>query len=82
MASQKFQEMTTEDLKKREKLTKMSTGMLIACCIIMLAAGIILSVKKGFNAITIVPVSFLPLIIVNANSLQGIRKELQSRSIK
>ncbi len=74
-------ELSTEQLTKEEK--KRSAAH-ISFCIIMgmlIGACIYVTIKKGFNGITPLPLAFFPLYLIIRKSWQNARKELQSRKL-
>ena len=74
-------ELSTEELTKEEK--KRSAAH-ISFCIIMgmlIGACIYVTIKKGFNGITPLPLAFFPLYLIIRKSWQNARKELQSRKL-
>lgn len=83
MADKKLQEMSNEALLKQEKTLRVSTYLLAGSAFVMLFAGIYLMVvKEGkFNAFLVIPVSFIPIIALNAKSLKETRKEKSARGI-
>lgn len=72
-------ELTNEELNKRAKTAKVVTGMLSGIVLIQFAAGIYLTVQKGFNVFTIIPVAFLPLLAVNYYNVKKINDEVARR---
>ncbi|KFF06772.1 hypothetical protein [Flavobacterium reichenbachii] len=80
MGNNKFSEMTKEELIKNQKtLTGVAYGlgvMLFLC----FAANIFLVFKKGFSALTVIPIALVPVLILNISSLKAIKKELESRN--
>jgi len=71
--------LTTEELNKRAKIAKVVTGMLFGIILIQFAAGIYLTIQKGFNVFTIIPVAFLPLLAVNYYNVKKINDEVARR---
>ena len=68
-------EMSVKALYKEQKSTKFFTGVLIGALLVM---GFI-SFQDGFSILTLFPVFFLPLVILNVNKLKKIKKELRLR---
>ena len=69
-----------EDLKKKAAAQKVVTGILMGSIIIMLLAGIFITVKnKNFSAFSVTPIAFLPLMIINMNSLKEINKAIAEK---
>jgi hypothetical protein len=75
----KLSELSIEQLEKRAKTTKISTGALSGILLVQLAAGIYLTIKQGFNVFIILPVAFLPLVLVNISTLKKIKEEIATR---
>lgn len=73
--------LTKEELEKRAKSTKFVTSILLGSIIIQFAAGVYLTILKGFNVFLIIPVAFLPLIILNFNNLKKIKEEIAKRNV-
>ena len=68
-----------EELKKRAKMTKFSSIMLIVAVSLQFFAGVYLTFKNGFNVFIILPMAFLPLIIVNFTNLKKINEDQKKR---
>lgn len=79
MKKEDYSQYSTEQLLKREKTAKIATGALFGVILVQLAAGIYLTVQKGFGVFTILPVCFLPILIINYSSIKKIRDEINSR---
>lgn len=74
-----FSQMSVEKLQQQAKTTKLVTGMLAGMLAVLLVMAILLSIKKGFSTLIVVPFALLPIVIINVNSLKQIKKELESR---
>jgi cytochrome b subunit of formate dehydrogenase len=72
--------LSTEELHKKAKSLKVVTIMLFIAILLMLISGIILTAKKGFNALTVTPISFLPLVIIFSAQLRKVNEELKKRN--
>ncbi|UKB77737.1 hypothetical protein [Chryseobacterium sp. MEBOG07] len=77
----KLSELSIEELTKEEK--KRSAAHISFCIILglLLAACIYVTIKKGFNGISPLPLAFFPLYLIIRKSWQDARKELQSRKL-
>lgn len=71
--------LTIEELTKKAKTTKFATGALLGIIIMQFAIGIYLTIQQGFNVFTVIPMAFLPLVIVNYTSLKKINDEIAKR---
>lgn len=81
MKNKNFTELSNEELLKNEKTLKTITIMLAGAVFILFIINIFLAFKKGFSALTVVPIALLPIVIVNINSLKEVKKEIKSRNL-
>ena len=65
MESKKLQELSIEELQKREKATKLLTGMFGGALSVLLCLNIYNGLKKGFNSLGAVPFALIPILILN-----------------
>jgi len=79
MTPQSLDTLSVEELKKKEKVVKTSTGVLLGSVILMIGAGLYLTTKQGFNAFTILPIAFLPMLMMSFKQLKAIKAELAKR---
>ncbi|WP_461789000.1 redox-active disulfide protein 2 [Pedobacter sp.] len=80
MKEENLTKLSTEDLQKKAKSLKLATTLLFVSMLLMLISGIILTAKKGFSALTVTPVSFLPLVIIFSAQLKKVNEELKKRN--
>ena len=71
--------MSLDELNKRAKTTKVANAMLAIIIGLQFGIGIFLTVRKGFNVFTVIPMAFLPMLIVNYNQLKKIKDEIAKR---
>lgn len=79
MAQEDLTKISTEELKKKAKFMKFAVGFIAASMVIMAVSGIILSIRKGFSALSITSIAFLPLVLIFSSQLKKISEELKSR---
>jgi hypothetical protein len=72
--------LTIEELKKRAKTTQTVNGVLLGMLVIQFASGIYLTFKQGFNVFIVLPIAFLPLVILNYTNLKKIREEIAKKA--
>lgn len=72
--------LTIEELKKRAKTTKIASIMLAVIIAIQFGIGIFLTLSKGFNVFTVIPLAFLPMLIVNFTNIKKIKAEIAKRN--
>lgn len=72
--------LTVEELEKRAKTTKAASIMLAVIMAIQFGIGIFLTVSKGFNVFTFIPLAFLPILIINFRNIKKIKEEIARRN--
>jgi hypothetical protein len=80
MKKEDYSQLSIEELTKKEKTAKMATIALAAIIVLQFLVGLFLTFKQGFNVFTILPITFLPILIVNYMTIKKIREEINSRS--
>lgn len=70
--------LTTDQLRTREKLATLGIVMIATSMVLMLLVGIFFLWKKNMMMVFL-PVAFLPLLILNINQRRKVRAELASR---
>lgn len=80
MAGKKLQEMSSEKLLEQKKAIGFLVGLLTGALLALLAITIYISINQGFTPLFIVPFALLPILLLNVNTLRGIKKELRSRN--
>ena len=79
MKNQKLIETNTVELKKSAKSIKTITGILLGMLIVLFLLSLYITFTKGFTPLLIIPIGLLPIVIVNYNTINEIKKELKSR---
>ncbi|KOS07624.1 hypothetical protein AM493_17435 [Flavobacterium akiainvivens] len=82
MKTNKFAEMPDAKLLNLEKTVKAVLYMFAAAIVIMLITTIYTSVTRGFSAVSVLPVAFLPILLLNVNNLNEIKKEIKARGLR
>jgi len=82
MADKKLQDTSTEKLLEQKKSITFLTGLLIGALLTLLAITTYISINQGFTPLLIVPFALLPILLLNVNTLRGIKKELRSRNVE
>ena len=72
--------LTIEELEKRAKTTKTASVMLSVVIAIQFGIGVFLTFSKGFNVFTVIPLAFLPMLMVNFSNLKKIKEEIAKRN--
>ncbi len=72
-------EMTLEELKKKDNTVKKLTAAMAGAVIVLVLAGIFLTIQKGFSVFSIFPVAFLPVFIVMVTGRKKIQEEIEKR---
>lgn len=81
MKQKELIEMNLDELKSKEKKLKLALGILAGAIIVLLIACIIITITKGFEVFTIMPIIFLPIIITSFSGLKKIQEEIKSRNV-
>lgn len=71
--------LTDEALNNKLKTTKLVAGMLLGIIIVQFIIGIYLTVKQGFNVFIVIPITFLPICIINFSSIKKMNEEIARR---
>ncbi len=79
MTQENLDQMTSEELKKYEKTLSIAVKVIGVSVILMISAGIFITLKRGFNVFTISPIVFLALLIVNYTNLKKVKAEVIAR---
>lgn len=80
MKEQDLTKLSTEELKVKAKTLKTSSVFILIAMAIMLIGGIFFMVKKSSPVFTILPVAFLPLVIVLSKQLKEVKEEMERRN--
>ncbi len=82
MNQKPLDDLTIEELKKQEKILKLTSGFLGAAILIITSTGIFLTVvKKSFSFFNLSALCFIPIFIMNVNNLKKVAAEIKSRNI-
>ena len=71
--------LSIEELIKKLKTTKLVSGLLAGMLLVQLAMGIYLTIQDGFSIFVVLPVAFLPILLINFTSIKKIKEEIASR---
>lgn len=81
MSKKSLSELSDEELLKNAKTVKMITSMLAGAIFLLFIINIFLAFKKGFSAMSVIPIALLPIVLVNVNSLKEMKKEIKARNL-
>lgn len=74
-------EYTDEELINNEKKIKILTIMLMTAIVLLFLSTMFLTFKKGFSALTVIPIALLPILIININNWNKLKKEKANRNL-
>jgi hypothetical protein len=74
--------MPDEKLLKTETTVRAVVYMLVAAIVILLANAMYTIATRGFSALNVIPVAFLPIVILNVVNLKELQKEIKARGLK
>lgn len=77
--SKELSEMSLNELKSQEKGQTIILSVFIGLIAIMAVAGGIVTFRRGFTVFTVLPITFLPLVLVFFNNLKKTKAEIGSR---
>jgi uncharacterized membrane protein YdbT with pleckstrin-like domain len=80
MANTPLNQLGIEELKKKASMLKVVVGIFSGMLILMTLIGVFLVTKQGFNVFAVLPIAFLPLLMVNLANLKKVNDELKTRS--
>ncbi|WP_316804442.1 redox-active disulfide protein 2 [Pedobacter nototheniae] len=81
MINDKIAEISNEELIKTERKIKGLTLVFTGVLIVLFTVNILLTVKKGFSAIIVIPIALLPILVININSWSKLKKEIKRRNL-
>lgn len=79
MEKNQFSNLPTAELKKRANVLRIAVVFIGCAMVIMAISAILVSIRKGFNALFAGPFGFLPLFIVFWIQLKQMNTELKKR---
>ena len=74
-------EYTDEELISNEKKIKGITVMLASVTLLLFLVNIFLTFKRGFSALNVIPIALLPILILNINNWNQLKKERTNRNL-
>lgn len=72
--------MTLEQLEKKLKQHKLAIALLVGALSFLILVNIFLAFRKGFSAISVVPVTLVPIFILCLNSVKELKEEINLRN--
>ncbi|PQA89999.1 hypothetical protein B0A69_21500 [Chryseobacterium shigense] len=82
MKNKLITECTDEELLNNEKKLKIMTILLGVFMVLLFFATMVLTIKKGFTPIVIVPICLLPLFIIGMMNWKRVNKEKERRNLQ
>jgi len=82
MKTRKPADLNDFELIRDEKKYKFLTIAMFIAIAILIASGIFFSSQKGFSATSVMPIAFLPILIVNITTWNALKKEIKLRNLK
>ncbi|GGD30774.1 redox-active disulfide protein 2 [Flavobacterium orientale] len=80
MKSKKLSERTIEELKKNEKALRILTGLLVAALTVLFIASMYITINTGFTPLVVMPITLVPVVLLNLGTINKIKKEIKSRT--
>lgn len=82
MKNKLITEYTDEELISNEKKIKGMAITMTFLLVVLLIVLIILTIKKGFSPLLIVPIALFPLLVINFVNLSNLKKEKKRRKLE
>ena len=79
MKKEDLKSVATDVLQKKYKSFQIAFYILLGLVIVMCIASFLNWQKSGFDATTLLPVFFIPMVLVNYFNVRKIKQELESR---
>ncbi|MGY4385922.1 hypothetical protein ACVWYN_002970 [Pedobacter sp. UYP24] len=79
MTQENLDQMTSEELIKYQRLMSLSTKIIGICVLVMAAAGVFITLKRGFNVFTITPIVFLIILGLKYTNLKMVKEAVKAR---
>jgi len=73
-------EVSQQELLNKAKALKAAITVLGGMLVILAAASVYLTYLQGFSVFSVLPVAFLPMLIINLSNLKKIQAEIASRN--
>lgn len=77
----KLSDLSNDEILRKLKSSKAIYIAFFSLFIIMLICGLYITATKGFGVFTILPITFIPLLIANIMSYGKIKQQAKSRNI-
>ncbi|GEN71291.1 redox-active disulfide protein 2 [Chryseobacterium lathyri] len=81
MKNKALTEYTNEELVSNEKKIKAITIMLGIAILLLFLSNIVITFKRGFSALNVIPLALLPILILNINNWNQLKKEKANRKL-
>ncbi|MFS4428461.1 redox-active disulfide protein 2 [Chryseobacterium sp. GVT01B] len=81
MKNKSISEYTNEELISNEKKIKIITIMLGIAILLLFLSNIVLTFKRGFSAMSVIPIALVPILILNINNWNQLKKEKANRNL-
>ena len=81
MTEIKLEELSNEELLKREKMVKSVTYTLAGMLFVLFALSMFLTFKEGFTPLTVIPIALMPIVLANLGSIKKIQAERKLRGL-
>lgn len=81
MKNKSISEYTNEELISNEKKIKIITIMLGIAILLLFLSNIVLTFKRGFSTMSVIPIALVPILILNINNWNQLKKEKANRNL-
>ena len=81
MAKEDLSNISTEELIKSQKQLRLTVILIGSAIILTAISSIVLSIRRGANALNVLPICFLAMVTVFAGQLKKVNREIKRRSL-
>lgn len=77
----KLADQTNEQLIQNEKKVKVITLLFLGGLLLLFLITIYLTYRNGFTALSVLPITLMPVLIASISNWNALKKEIKSRNL-
>lgn len=81
MKNKPIVEFSNEELISNEKKLKAVTTLLMVSIPLLFLSTVFLTFKEGFSPLTVIPLALIPILVLNVNKWNQLKKEKTNRNL-
>jgi len=79
--NKKLADQTNEQLIQNEKKVKVITLLFLGGLLLLFFITIYLTYRNGFTALSVLPITLMPVLIASISNWNALKKEIKSRNL-